>query len=199
MPARDGAGSAGAHGPAVDPAVARVLFGTAEAVPAPVPLRAGPLDLEWQGGRLRHLRVGGVEVWHAVAWPCRDPDWLTPEPVVTAARHRASRDGFHLVLRGHYPLEPGIAWRLAVVGTAAGEVRVALEAVPAGDTAVNRLGLCLLHPMTAAGARVEESRRRSRARSTCSGARWTGPGWRSTSSRRAGVTKRPPIASSASC
>ena len=138
-----------------DPPVARLLFGTEEAAPAPLALQAGPLSLEWQGGRLLDLRAGDAEVWHAVTWPCRDPDWLTPEPVLTAVRHRQNRDGFRLVLRGHYPVEPGIALRLAMVGTRDGEVRVALRAVPAGDVLVNRLGLCLLHPITAAGARVE--------------------------------------------
>jgi hypothetical protein len=41
----------------------RLIFGTDEAVGDSVALRAGPLDLTLAGGKLRHIRLGDLEVW----------------------------------------------------------------------------------------------------------------------------------------
>lgn len=134
---------------------APILFGTDEAAPEPLILRVGPLTLMYRAGKLLHLRVGDVEVWHAVTFPFRDPDWGTPEPVFTSIDHSFRSDGFHLRFAGFFPTSPTIELRVQIEGTDQGCVRFAGEAVPAGDVATNRLGICVLHPMSAAGAPIE--------------------------------------------
>ena len=60
----------------------RRLFGTEEAVEQPTALRAGPLRMQLQRGKLLHIRHGDREIWHGVAFVFRDADWGTPKPVI---------------------------------------------------------------------------------------------------------------------
>lgn len=108
-----------------------------------------------KGTKLLHLRLGEVEVWHGVTFPFRDADWGTPEPVVHAMRHDDRGDAFRLEIEGAFPTTPPMTLRLDVEGEADGTLRVAGTAVPQGDIATNRLGICLLHPMSLAGVAIE--------------------------------------------
>lgn len=56
--------------------IARLLYGTDEPAPRSIELRAGPLDLTYRAGKLLHIRLGDVEVWHGVTFPFRDPSTL---------------------------------------------------------------------------------------------------------------------------
>ena len=133
----------------------RVLFGTDEPAPDPVSLRAGPLDLVLRGTRLWNVRLGDVEVWHGVGFLFRDHDWGTPEPVVEHTESTISEDTFQIRCAGHFPVSPIIDFIVDLDGTIPGCVRFSGEAVPRGDIPTNRLGICVMHPMTAAGARIE--------------------------------------------
>ena len=137
------------------PSIERVLFGTEEAVDASLALRAGPLDMALRGGKLLHIRSNGRDIWHGVAFVFRDADWGTPEPVFERCDVTPSLDGFHVRLEGHFPVRPVIALRIDIEGTAGGHVRFTAEAVPSGDIEANRIGLCLMHPMSAMGARID--------------------------------------------
>ena len=137
------------------PSLERVLFGTDEVVPDTLSLRAGPLDLSLRGTRLWHVRLGDVEVWHGVAFLFRDPDWGTPEPVVEHTESTISEGTFLIRCTGHYPTSPVIDFRVDLEGTSSGCVRFSGEAVPRADIEANRLGICVLHPMAAAGTRIE--------------------------------------------
>jgi len=137
------------------PSRARVLFGTDEAVAETTALRAGPLTLALRAGRLWHVNLGDTEVWHGVAFLFRDADWGTPAPVIDRCESSISPRTFLIRCAGHFPTAPAIDFRLDVEGTNAGVVRVSGEAVPRGDIATNRLGICVMHPMALAGARID--------------------------------------------
>lgn len=132
--------------------LAQRLYGTDEPVAADRPLRAGPLTLRLRGGRLLGLCCAGREVWHGLAFVLRDADWGTPEAVFTASRIDDRGDGFSVALDGHFPVTPRVRLALRIEGSADGSLRFDGEAVPEGGIALNRLGLCLLHPAAAAGA-----------------------------------------------
>ena len=106
-------------------------------------------------GKLLHICVGDVEVWHGVTFPYRDSDWGTPDPVVKLIDVKASDSGFRVRYQGYFPTSPPINLSVDIEGTADGHVRFAGEAVPAEDTWTNRLGVCLMHPMSVAGASIE--------------------------------------------
>src|SRR3712207_8449977 len=49
-----------------------------------------PLTMVYHSGKLLHISLGDLEIWHGVAFPFRDPDWGTPEPVLTSLEDRKS-------------------------------------------------------------------------------------------------------------
>ena len=139
----------------MDAGLARILFGTDEVVAEPLALRAGPLTMVYRAGKLLHVGLGDLEIWHGIAFPFRDPDWGTPEPVLTSLDCRTRDDGFHLHTAGLFPTSPPVGLDIDIEGTAEGRVRFSGEAVPAGNIATNRVGVCVLHPTSARGARIE--------------------------------------------
>lgn len=133
----------------------RLLYGTDEPLPERLDLRAGPLALSHVAGALRRLRHGPDEVWHAVTFPFRDPDWWTPPFRMSSLAHAAQADSFTLECSGAFDVSPAIAGRLTVAGDPDGSLRIQAEAVPAGDVLANRIGLCVLLPIALAGAACE--------------------------------------------
>lgn len=131
------------------------LYGTEEPVEPVRELRAGALAIELQGARLRRICCDGREVWHGLVFVLRDPDWGTPEPVVRRCDLRSADDAFAADLEGFFPSSPPVPFRLRIEGHADGRVSFEAEAVPPAGLQVNRLGLCLLHPLAACGARVQ--------------------------------------------
>lgn len=70
------------------------LYGTDEALPLELELRAGPLTMTLRGGHIVNLKVAGHKVWHGVAFLYRDPDRGTPDPVFQHSLHALEGDGF---------------------------------------------------------------------------------------------------------
>jgi D-apionolactonase len=132
----------------------QVLFGTDEAVSEPLELRAGPLQMSWHGGKIWDIRVGDIEIWHGLGFVYRDTDWRTPELLLRDLASTVTDDEFHIAYSGYFPIEPAIATRVRIQGTRDGCIRFGAEAVPEADVQTNRMGICLLHPISSAGSRV---------------------------------------------
>lgn len=132
----------------------RLLFGTDEPQARTLSLRAGRLTVLLRGAKLAAVELDGHEVWHGVAFLYRDPDWGTPEPVVDRLEHATLTNGFEARIHGHIPAGPGIDFEIGIKG-ADGVLRYEVTAVPRGDIASNRTGLCVMHPLSACGRRVE--------------------------------------------
>lgn len=133
----------------------RLLFGTDEDVPKALPLSAGPLALTLAGGKLQQIRVGDVEIWHGVSFLYRDRDWWTPALMVERIECSTSESGFHARYVGRFTTSPSIGLTVDIEGTSAGIIRLSAVAMPTADIDANRMGICLMHPHTVAGARVE--------------------------------------------
>ncbi|TFY98552.1 hypothetical protein [Ramlibacter rhizophilus] len=131
------------------------LFGTDEPIEPALTLQAGPLTVRVRGTRIVSIHAQGHEVWHGVAFLYRDSDWGTPEPVVEHIQHHANAQGFQVQVRACVPVQPPIELRITIDGDAAGRIRYEGVATPHGDIATNRTGLCLLHPQSLAGQRIE--------------------------------------------
>ena len=142
------------------------LYGCHEPLPARTQLRAGALSFELVGGRLGAVHAHGHEVWHGMAFLFRDAGWGTPEPVFEQVQHHADAQGFRLELQGHIPCAPAdiagptagnahIRLHLTVQGSADGQLRLRAEATPTHPLHANRCGWVLMHPMSAAGCRLQ--------------------------------------------
>ncbi|MFM1855364.1 MAG: hypothetical protein RLZ83_673, partial [Pseudomonadota bacterium] len=144
------------------------LYGTDEPPRIWQTLRAGALSMQWADGWLRHIRWGADEVWHGVGFVLRDAQWGTPQPLMRGVDLREEDAAFEIEAHGAYNFTAGpreglpassdeVAFRMRIRGHARGWLQVDVQAEAGADVRVNRLGLCLLHPSDAAGARVEVS------------------------------------------
>src|SRR5947207_13457576 len=59
------------------------LFGTDERVTPPHIVKAGSLSAEFEGGNLRYIRYGGVEMIRAISFIVRDRNWATYAPALS--------------------------------------------------------------------------------------------------------------------
>lgn len=139
--------------------------------PAPVPpdepapgiaLSAGAIETTWCEGRLGRVTVDGHEVWHGVHFLLRDAHWRTPSLWLGAPQVEAlsgTAGAWRLVAEGWFDGSDAVRLRIIVEGHAAGggagHLVVTGEAHVARDVEVNRLGLCLLHPLSACGRALE--------------------------------------------
>jgi hypothetical protein len=139
----------------LDASLRRVLFGTDEEVAESTTLRAGLLTLTLRGAKIWDIRCGEREAWHGLAFLYRDADWGTPEPVVDDVESTVGALAFRLRLEGHFAVTPAIDFTLTITGDSTGCITFSGEAIPRGDIQASRLGVCVMHPMSACGSRIE--------------------------------------------
>jgi hypothetical protein len=122
----------------------------------PIALRAGPLEVMFQDGALHTFVAFGVEVWRGVMFLHRDATWRTSAVAVRDLRVTAREASFHLTFDARCAMSGAtLAWHAVVEGDTSGSIRFAVEAQPDADVPTNRTGLCVLHPLSAAGSRLE--------------------------------------------
>lgn len=133
----------------------RLLLGTDDPVPATLALRAGPLHVRLRGTRLLAMDVAGHEVWHGAAFLYRDAGWGTPEPVADRTSVEQREDGFTVRIEGHIPARQRIDLRIEITGGPAGSLTYDVRATPCADLPANRIGVCVLHPPSSFGRRID--------------------------------------------
>jgi hypothetical protein len=120
-----------------------------------------------------------LEVWHGVHWLLRDPHWRTPPLRLTGparANPAVESPSWCVDLQGVFEpyaeagsAPPPLQTTLSFVGESRGVLALTGDAwlpTDAPQLSLNRIGLCLLHPITQAGARCEvlhDDGRRTRA------------------------------------
>jgi hypothetical protein len=122
----------------------------------PLELRAGPLSLffEPHTAFLRRLRLGDHEVVRALYAAVRDENWATITPRVTLREHEVKSDSFRLAFDGMCQ-RGGIDyfWRGEVTGNSTGSIRYSFDGEARSEFLRNRIGICVLHPITECAGR----------------------------------------------
>ncbi|HJU21295.1 MAG TPA: hypothetical protein VJ891_02195 [Casimicrobiaceae bacterium] len=113
------------------------------------------LDVAVRGPRVTRIGCGDVEIWHGVAFLFRDAHWCTPEPVVDTVDVAATASSFRLRATGRFGASGPIDFAIEIDGRHDGHITMSAHATPRADILANRLGLCVLYPMSLGGARVE--------------------------------------------
>jgi hypothetical protein len=123
-------------------------------VPPPdrVPLRAGPLSLAYVDGDLRDIAVGGVEVLRRIYVVFQDRNWTARPWVISNQQVFAGREKFEITFqaRGTFDAEP-FHFEAILSGDDEGTISYEIDGAADAPFIRNRLGLCVLHPMSAAG------------------------------------------------
>jgi hypothetical protein len=136
-------------------ALAVALTGTAQTESEPVRLAAGPLAVEFDGGGLRYVCYGEVEVIRAISFLARDENWGTHALKLDDVQIEQRDDAFEVRFRG--TCGPGgseLQLSASIVGRANGQLEFNASATLAGDLLTNRTGFVVLHPLDVSGRPV---------------------------------------------
>lgn len=129
--------------------------GTADPLPECIPLRAGPLTLLYQAGDLRYIKLGEHEIIRRIYVAVRDQNWGTIPARLSGLQIAAEADHFTIRYEAvHQQDAIDFAWQGEIIGEADGTIRFAMRGQARSSFLRNRIGICVLHPMSCAGAAV---------------------------------------------
>ena len=111
-------------------------------------LRAGPLELVFDDGDLRRLRLGDREVLRRIYVAVRDRNWGTvPGRIENFALTQGS-DSFSIVYDSiHQQNEIDFRWRATIAGNSQGRIVFAMAGRAHSTFFRNRIGFCVHHPL----------------------------------------------------
>ena len=130
-----------------------IYYGKAERLPEQIALRAGPLSLVYENGDLRYIRLGQHEIIRRIYVAVRDRNWDTVLPALSNVQIEAGADAFRITYDAdHRQGDLRYTWRATIAGDADGTIRFEMDGQAQTTFLRNRIGFCLLHPDTCAGA-----------------------------------------------
>jgi D-apionolactonase len=118
---------------------------------ADMQLRAGPLSLFFDPhtGWIRYLRAGRSEVLHGIYCAVRDTEWRTVLPRISGLSADVQADSFTLAFNAEcIAREVDYLWHGTICGSSDGRVEFRMEGEARSFFFANRIGLCVLHPVS---------------------------------------------------
>lgn len=129
-----------------------LYYGLEASFPDPLPLRAGPVNVLYEAGSIRNISLAGREVLHQVYAAVRDQNWGTVPGVLSDEQIEQGEDWFRIRYRSkHHRHEIHFVWTGTITGTADGTITFTMDGEALSTFRRNRIGFCVLHPMTVAG------------------------------------------------
>jgi hypothetical protein len=111
-------------------------------------LKAGPMQVEFDNGQLRYLKVHGTEVLRAIGFLVRDENWGTYIPKISALDVDERKGGFSISFHAVCSRRgQEIAYDAAIEGRADGSLEFSATAIPKTDFLTARTGFVVLHPL----------------------------------------------------
>ncbi|MCL4826112.1 MAG: hypothetical protein KJZ95_02025 [Caldilinea sp.] len=132
-----------------------LYYGVEEPLPAQIPLRAGPLSLIYENGDLRYIKLGAQEIVRRIYVAVRDRNWGTLLNRLSNVEMQIGDADF--VIRYDVENREGdvdFTWKGEIIGGADGVIHFKMEGVARATFIRNRIGFCVLHPASCAGARA---------------------------------------------
>jgi D-apionolactonase len=127
-------------------------YGADTPLPESLQLNAGLLSLEYAGGALRYIRLGEQDVLLQMYAAVRDHNWDTILPFITLVEQATQSDSFRLRFRAeHQRQDIHFVWDGTITGDANGTIIFQMNGEALSTFWRNRIGFCILHPMTCAG------------------------------------------------
>ena len=124
----------------------------------PIVLSAGPLSLLYENGYVRSLRFCGIEVVRRIYMALRDEHWNTVPGELSSFSIEKKGSSFSLSFDSrHQKNDIDFLWHAEILGGEKGEISFAMHGTALSRFRRNRIGLCVLHPLSAKGqsCRVE--------------------------------------------
>ncbi len=133
----------------------KILYdGVEDPLPEQIALRAGPLTLLYEAGTLRYIRLGQHEILRQLYAAVRDRNWGTVVGQLSDVVSDVQPDSFHISFVSTHiqrDLNIDFVWHGDITGTADGSITFKFDGEARSTFERNRIGFCVLHPMTVAG------------------------------------------------
>ena len=119
-------------------------------------LHAGPVAIDFDNGDLRNIRVGGIEVIRRIYLAFQDKNWTARPWVLSDVEiaHTADEFSIHFDAQGTFDAH-ALNVKCTLSGAADGSVTYSVSGATTEPFLRNRLGLCVLHPLTLAGTAID--------------------------------------------
>lgn len=122
--------------------------GSLNPLPKSIQLHAGKLNLQYEGGFLRYIRIGETEVLRMINHYIRDENWANIPMVIMAENIDHGNDSFSISYtaecsRGNVKFR----WNCSILGKADSSITFSIEGVSQSSFKRNRLGFTVLHPI----------------------------------------------------
>ena len=128
-------------------------YGRNQALPAQIPLCAGPLTMIYENGDLRYIKLGEREIVRRLYVAIRNRNWDTATNVLSDVQMEIGADSFTIRYLCTNTLDDiDFVWRGELHGAADGVITCRMDGEARTTFLRNRIGFCLLHPAAIAGA-----------------------------------------------
>ena len=130
-----------------------IYDGSGQPAPTQITLRAGALSAVYENGLLRYIRLGDHEVLRGVYAAVRDQNWGTIPGQLSEVKMDIRADSFAITFTSdHHQGDVDFVWHGAIRGDSESRIRFTFEGTSLSTFRRNRIGFCVLHPSTLAGA-----------------------------------------------
>jgi len=131
-----------------DPETAVILYGTGQP-PAPIRRFAqGPLSFDLEAGKLRYIRLQGIEALRCIAFVVRGPGWESPAPQISNLEVDEAGGGVRIRYRAFYETAGGqLEVKADIQAPSTGGLVFEAEARALTDFTTARTSFCILHPL----------------------------------------------------
>lgn len=124
--------------------------------PAITELVAGKLRCQYEGGNLRYVRVGDTEILRMIYSAVRDQNWDTIAPEISQEEIVMHPHSFIISYDCRYRQgEIDFLAHYRIRGEADGSIRFVMDGEVLNPFQRNRIGFCILHPASVAGANCQ--------------------------------------------
>ena len=142
------------------------LSAAATSAPADrISLRTGPLTMIFEGGDLRYIKFGELEIIRRIYAAVRDRNWGTVPGAISDLQTSIAPDSFRIAyVSTHRRDEIHFVWQAEIAGQADGTIRFTFDGEARTTFLRNRIGFCVLHPPLRRDALPRRAGRRTAGR-----------------------------------
>jgi hypothetical protein len=133
-----------------------LYYGHEQELPEQEELRAGPLQLIFEQGDLRYIRLEDNEILRRIYMALRDRNWGTAPARLSRVEKDIAEDSFLIRYHAdHIRDEIDFAWNGELRGDPDGKITFSMEGIARSTFWRNRIGFCVLHPANLSGCPAE--------------------------------------------
>jgi D-apionolactonase len=125
-----------------------LLYGSSSPLQKSIKLQAGKLNLQYEAGFLRYIKVGRTEILRMINHYIRDENWATMPMTITNEKIESGEGSFSITytaecIQGNIQFR----WNCSILGKPDSSITFTMDGIALQSFKRNRLGFTILHPI----------------------------------------------------